>query len=39
MTLFVRTIDIARAQVKIGIANLAYNFSRLAWLNARIASA
>jgi IS5 family transposase len=39
MALFVRTIGIARAQVKIGIANLAYNFSRLAWLNARIAPA
>jgi IS5 family transposase len=39
MTLFVRTIGLARAQVKIGIANLAYNFTRLAWLSARAAPA
>ena len=32
MKLFVRTIGIARAKVKIGMANLAYNFTRLAWL-------
>jgi IS5 family transposase len=37
MALFVRTIGLARAQVKIGIANLAYNFTRLAWLSARVA--
>jgi hypothetical protein len=30
MALFVRTIGLARAQVKIGMANLAYNFTRLA---------
>ena len=35
MALFVRTIGLARAQVKIGIANLAYNFTHLAWLNTR----
>jgi hypothetical protein len=35
MTLFVRTIGLARARVKIGMANLAYNFTRLAWLSAR----
>lgn len=35
MKLFVRTIGIARAKVKIGMANLAYNFTRLAWLEAR----
>jgi IS5 family transposase len=35
MALFVRTIGLARAQVKIGMANLAYNFTRLAWLDAR----
>ena len=35
MKLFVRTIGIARATVKIGMANLAYNFQRLAWLEAR----
>jgi hypothetical protein len=37
MALFVRTIGIARAQVKIGMANLAYNFTRLAWLSTRTA--
>jgi IS5 family transposase len=35
MALFVRTIGIARAQVKIGMANLAYNLTRLAWLSTR----
>jgi IS5 family transposase len=39
MALFVRTIGIARARVKIGMANLAYNFSRLAWLSTRAAPA
>lgn len=29
---FIRTIGIARARIKIGMANLAYNFQRLAWL-------
>jgi IS5 family transposase len=29
MGLFVRTIGIARARVKIGMANLVYNFKRL----------
>lgn len=33
MALFVRTIGLARAQVKIGTANLVYNFSRLVWLS------
>jgi transposase, IS5 family len=37
--LVVRTVGILRARVKIGLANLAYNFSRLAWLNARTAPA
>lgn len=37
MGLFVRTIGIARAQIKIGMANLAYNFQRLAWLEGRTA--
>lgn len=32
MGLFVRTIGIARVRIKIGMANLAYNFQRLAWL-------
>ena len=39
MKLFIRTVGIARARVKIGMANLAYNFTRLAWLDARAASA
>ena len=39
MALFVRTIGLARAQVKIGMANLAYNFARLAWLSTRTAPA
>lgn len=39
MALFVRTIGLARAQVKIGMANLAYNFTRLAWLSTRTAPA
>jgi transposase, IS5 family len=30
--LVVRTVGIVRARVKIGLANLVYNFSRLAWL-------
>jgi IS5 family transposase len=33
--LVVRTVGIVRARVKIGLANLAYNFTRLAWLNRR----
>lgn len=32
MGLFIRTIGIARARIKIGMANLAYHFQRLAWL-------
>ena len=32
MGLFVRTIGIARAKAKIGLANLAYNMRRLIWL-------
>lgn len=39
MALFVRTIGVARARMKIGIANLAYNFTRLAWLSTRTAPA
>lgn len=39
MGLIVRTIGIARARIKIGMANLAYNFQRLAWLEGRIAPA
>jgi IS5 family transposase len=32
MKLFVRTIGLARATVKIGMANIAYNMKRLVWL-------
>jgi hypothetical protein len=39
MKLFVRTVGLGRARVKIGMANLAYNFTRLAWLEARAAPA
>ena len=35
--LVVRTIGIARANIKIGMANLVYNFQRLAWLEGRTA--
>ena len=35
----VRTIAIARARVKIGLANIAYNMRRLVWLNGKIAAA
>ena len=35
MGLFIRTIGIDRARIKIGMANLAYNFQRLAWLEGR----
>jgi hypothetical protein len=31
--LVVRTIGVARARMKIGMANLAYDFTSLAWLN------
>lgn len=33
MGLFIRTIGLARATLKIGLANLAYNMKRLIWLN------
>lgn len=39
MGLIVRTIGITRARIKIGMANLAYNFQRLAWLEGRTAPA
>jgi IS5 family transposase len=35
MGLFIRTIGIARARIKIGMANLACNFQRLAWFEGR----
>jgi transposase, IS5 family len=37
--LVIRTVGMVRARVKIGLANLAYNFTRLAWLDSRIAPA
>jgi multidrug resistance protein len=36
---FVVRTGMARARVKIGLANLAYNFTRLAWLNGQAAPA
>jgi hypothetical protein len=39
LRLFIRTIGMVRARVKIGLANLAYNFTRMAWLNGRTAPA
>jgi transposase, IS5 family len=39
MGLFVRTIGIARATVKIGLANLVHNMRRLIWLERQAASA
>ncbi|MBB4861053.1 hypothetical protein HNO88_004401 [Novosphingobium chloroacetimidivorans] len=39
MGLIVRTIGIARARIMIGMANLAYNIQRLAWLEGRTAPA
>jgi len=39
MGLIVRTIGIARARVKIGMANLAYNIRRFVWLRAKYAAA
>lgn len=35
MKLFIRTIGIARATTKIGMANLAYNLSRFVWHEGR----
>jgi transposase, IS5 family len=37
--LIVRTVGMIRARAKIGMANLVYNFTRLAWLNGRTAPA
>jgi IS5 family transposase len=39
MGLFIRTIGIARAKVKIGLANLAYNMRRFVWLTTKYAAA
>jgi IS5 family transposase len=35
MALMVRTIGLARATVKIGLANLVYNMNRAVWLDRR----
>ena len=37
MGLVVRTIGLARARVKIGLANLAYNMRRYVWLSSKAA--
>ncbi|WP_451980019.1 hypothetical protein [Azospirillum endophyticum] len=37
MALFIRTIGLGGATVKIGIANLAYSFRRLIWLERQTA--
>lgn len=37
MGLFIRTIGLARARTKIGLANLLYNMQRMVWLTGRIA--
>ena len=39
LKLVVRTVGIARATTKIGLANLAYNLQRFAWLESRPAPA
>ena len=39
MGLVIRTIGLARAKVKIGLANLTYNMKRAVWLSARTAAA
>jgi transposase, IS5 family len=39
MGLFIRTIGIARAKTKIGLANLVYNMKRMLWLTAQTAQA
>ena len=39
MRLFIRTIGLVRAKVKIGMANLAYNLTRLVWHQGRGAPA
>ena len=39
MALVVRTISIARARVKIGLANLVYNMKRFVWLTSKAAPA
>jgi transposase, IS5 family len=38
MGLYIRTIGIARARTKLGIANLLYNMQRMIWLTGRAAA-
>lgn len=38
MALFIRTIGIARADVKIGMANLAYSLTRFVWHKGEVCS-
>jgi transposase, IS5 family len=38
MDLFIRTVGIARAKTKIGMANLVYNFRRLVYLDRLVAA-
>jgi hypothetical protein len=35
MALVIRTIGLARATMKIGLANLTYNMKRMLWLTSR----
>jgi IS5 family transposase len=37
--LVIRTVGITRAKAKLALANIAYNMSRLAWLERRTATA
>ena len=37
MSLFIRTIGLARAKTKIGLANLLYNMQQMVWLAAQTA--
>lgn len=39
LALVIRTVGMVRAKAKISLANLAYNFTRLAWLHGRAAPA
>ena len=39
MGLYIRTIGLARARTKIGLANLVYNMKRMVWLTAQAAPA
>jgi len=39
MGLFIRTIGLAKARLKVGMVNRDYNMRRLVWVNAREAPA